>query len=291
MEKDVYVDILFLINFSMDYLCLYICAKVLSRRLRLWRSVSAAALGGVYSVLSLFLDFPSPINILVDCGICLIMCLITFFEKGRTWGSLLVTAFLFIGISMMTGGCMTAVFNLLNKLDLPLDSIESDGISTYLFALLALIAGVISLKSGQVISKKGSVKECRLLVRFCGEDFEFSGFSDSGNLVRDPISGKAIIFLERSVLEKKLPLDFLDRYAKGEMSADSPCKSLRLIALRTASGSSLAVAALPESVMIEYVDSNKRERSIELDALISPTDIGKSAAGYNAIIPSEIIKE
>ena len=291
MEKDVYVDILFLINFSMDYLCLYICAKVLSRRLRLWRSVSAATLGGVYSVLSLFLDFPSPINILIDCTICLIMCIITFYEKERTWGSLLVTAFLYVGISMMTGGCMSAVFNLLNKLDLPLDAIGSDGFSTYLFALLALVAGVISLKSGQVISKKSSVQECRLLVRFCGEDFEFLGFSDSGNLVRDPISGRAIIFLDRSVLEKKLSLDFLDRYTNGEMRADSPCKSLRLIALKTASGSSLAVAALPEKIKIEYTDPQKRERSIELDALISPTDIGKTASGYNAIIPSEIIKE
>lgn len=186
---------------------------------------------------------------------------------------------------------MSAIFNLLNKLDLPLDMIESDGISTYLFALLALIAGVISLKSGQVISKKGSIRECRLLVRFCGEDFEFFGFSDSGNLVRDPISGKAIIFLDRSVIEEKLSLDFLDKYAKGEMSVDFPCKNLRLIALKTATGSSLSVAASPESLKIEYTDRKKRNREIELDALISPTDIGKSAAGYNAVIPAEIIKE
>lgn len=186
---------------------------------------------------------------------------------------------------------MTAIFNMMSKMDLPLDAIESDGISTYLFAILAAIAGIISLKSGQVISRKGSVRECRLQVRFCGKDFEFSGFADSGNLVRDPISGKAVIFLDRSVVEKEQSLDFLDRYAKGELGSDFPCKSLRLISIRTASGASLAVAALPESIRLEYEDSKKRTRTIELDALISPTVIGSSAQGYNAIIPAEIIKE
>ncbi len=291
MIRDVYVDILFLINFSMDYLCLYICARVLHRRMRLWRMVIASALGGIYSVLSLFLSFPSPISLLIDCAVCIIMCTTVFSEKGRPIGSLFISTFLYIGISMMTGGCMTAIFNLLNKLDLPLDAIESDGISTYLFAILAIIAGIISLKSGQVISRKGAIRECRLHVRFCGKDFEFSGFSDSGNLVRDPLSGKAVIFLEREVIEREQSLDFLDKYSRGEMPADSPCKSLRLISLRTATGHSLAVAALPESVRIEYTDAKKQTRTLELDALISPTEIGKSAQGYNAIIPSEIIKE
>ena len=291
MTHEVYVDILFLINFSMDYLCLYICAKVLHRKMRFGRMISAAALGGLYSVVSLFLDFSSIFSVLVDSAVCLAMCTIFFYEKGRRASSLLLTTFLYIGISMMTGGCMTAIFNLLNKLDLPLELIESDGISTYLFALLAAIAGVISLKSGQMISRKGSIRECSLYVKFCGHDFEFSGFSDTGNLVRDPISGKAVIFLDRAVIEKKLPLDFLDQFAKGNMSPDAPCKSLRLISLRTAAGQTIAVAAMPECIRIEFTNSKNKQSSITLDALISPTDIGRGAQGYNAVIPTEIIKE
>lgn len=291
MIRDVYVDILFLINFSMDYLCLYICARVLHRRMKLWRMILSSALGGGYSVLSLFFNIPSPITILIDCAVCLIMCATVFFERGRPISSLFISTFLYIGISMMTGGCMTAIFNMMSKLDLPLDAIEADGISTYLFAILAAIAGIISLKSGQMISRRGSVCECRLTVTFCGKNFEFSGFADSGNLVRDPISGKAVIFLERSIIEKAQSLDFLDRYAQGELPSDAPCKNLRLISLRTASGQSLAVAALPENIRLEYQDAKKRPHSIELDALISPTVIGNSAQGYNAIIPAEIIKE
>ena len=75
------------------------------------------------------------------------------------------------------------------------------------------------------------------------------------------------------------------------LDSDIPCKSLRLISLHTATGQSIAVAALPESISLEYEDSKKRAKRLEIDALISPTSIGKSAQGYNAIIPSEIIKE
>ena len=185
---------------------------------------------------------------------------------------------------------MTAIFNLLNKLNLPLDLVEADGISTYLFAALALIAGIISLKSGQIISHRAPIKECKLKLRFCGKDFEFLGFSDSGNLVRDPITGKPIIFVDRATVEKKLPLDFLDHFAEGKLDRDAPCKNLRIISLRTATGTSIAVAAAPESISLEYEDKKGKTTTAELSALISPTEIGKSAQGYTAIIPAEIIK-
>jgi sigma-E processing peptidase SpoIIGA len=274
----------------MDYLCIYICSKVLHRKIKLGRMLAAAALGGVYSVIPLFLPVSSAVSLALDCATCLCMCAIVYLEKGRSLGSLLLSAFLFVGISMMTGGCMTAIFNLLNKLNLPLDLVESDGISTYLFAALALVAGIISLKSGEIISRRAPIKECKLHLRFCGKDFELLGLSDSGNLVRDPITGKPVIFVDRETIEKQVPLDFLDRFAEGKLDRDAPCKNLRIISLRTATGTSIATAAAPESISIEYEDKNGKTTTAELSILISPAEIGKSAEGYTAIIPAEIIK-
>ena len=291
MEQDVYIDILFLINFSMDYLCLYICTKILHRPMRTVRMISAAAIGGIYSVVSIFLPISSAFELALDCFVCLLLCLIVYLESGRGIGSFIAASFLFIGISMMTGGCMTAIFNLLNKLNLPLDLVEGDGISVYLFAILALAGSIISLKSGQVISRKSSVSECRLFVRFCGEDFSFFGLSDSGNLVRDPICGKAVIFLDKHVIQQKISLGFLDDFVNGKLDASAPCKNLRLIALKTATGTSMAVAVQPESIRAEFEEKKGKKISIEIDALISPTDIGKASDGYTAIIPSDILKK
>ncbi len=291
MEQDVYIDILFLINFSMDYLCIYICSKVLHRKMKLSGMVIASAIGGIYSVLSLFLPFSNWYALAIDVAVCLIMCAVVYSEKGRGIGSFFLSSFLFIGISMMTGGCMTAIFNLLNKLDLPLDQIEADGISTYMFAILAIIAGIISLKSGEFISRRSSVMECKLTITFCKKKFEFFGFSDSGNLVRDPISGKAVIFIDRKVLEKEMPISFMDDFIKGKIDPYSPCRNIRLISYKTASGSTIAAAVMPDSINAEFIDKKGKNVSISLDALISPCEIGSGAGGYNAIIPAEIIKQ
>ena len=290
MVQDVYVDLLFLINFSMDYLCLYICSKILHRKMILSKMRAAAALGGVYSVVSLFFSLSPWLEVLIDCVACVVMCIIVYADKTRGIGSLFLSSFLFIGISMMTGGCMTALFNLLNKLDLPLELVGEDSISTYLFAVLAVISGIISLKSGEVISRRAPIKECRLSVKFCGKDFEFLGLSDSGNLVRDPISGKAVIFVERAIIERQQSLVFLDEFLKGNFIPDSPCKALKIIPLKTASGASVAVAALPEEIRAEFENKKGKTVSVELDAMISPCDIGSNANGYTAIVPSEIIK-
>ena len=50
MEQVVYGDVLFIINFSMDFLSLYVTAKFIHLRLRLVPAIAAAAIGAVYGV-------------------------------------------------------------------------------------------------------------------------------------------------------------------------------------------------------------------------------------------------
>ena len=44
MGETVYADVLFIINFSMDFLCFYICSRVLGYPLRLARTVLAVSI-------------------------------------------------------------------------------------------------------------------------------------------------------------------------------------------------------------------------------------------------------
>lgn len=291
MEQEVYIDLLFLINFSMDYLCLYICGKVLRKRLKLIRLISAAATGGAYSVISLFFPFSPTANLIIDALFCLVICAIAFAEKGRRLSSTLVCGFLFVGISMMTGGAMTAVFNLLNRLDLPLDSIQGDGVSTYLFAIIAAVAGIITLRSGEIISKRSTVKECKLTLYSGGKTAEFFALSDSGNIVKDPLSGKNVVLIDRNALSTVIDLTAFDKFLKGEPPpTSSGIKGLRIVPIKTAAGKSFLPAAVPERLCAEVVTKKGRTLSLELDALIAPSDIGKSADGYKAIVPAQILK-
>ena len=291
MEQEVYVDLLFLINFSMDYLCLYICGKVLRKKLKLIRLMLAAATGGAYSIISLFFPFSPAINLIIDALFCLVICAIAFAEKGRRISSTLVCGFLFVGISMMTGGAMTAIFNFINRLELPLDSINGDGISTYLFAIIAAVAGIITLRSGEIISGRSNISECKLTLTISGKSAEFFALSDSGNLVKDPLSGRYVVLIDREALSKLVDVSIFDKFLEGHQPPiGSGIKGLRIIPIKTAGGRSFLAAAIPEHLSAQVITKKGKSLHLEIDALISPSDIGKSAEGYKAIVPAQILK-
>ena len=291
MVTEVYADLLFLINFSMDYLCLYICARILHRKMSLFKMVIAAAVGGVYSIISLVLDLGGAISLAIDIVVCILMCAIVFAEKSRRISSTLLCSFLFLGISMMTGGAMTAIFNLLNRLELPIDSIGEDGISPYLFAILAIISAIITLRGSDILSRKSTVTTCTLKVKIKQKEATFKALSDSGNLARDPLGGKPIIIVDRNIFSEIADLSFFDELASGKTPPNLPYRNTRIIPIKTAVASSLLVAISPDKLTVELYDSKKkRSLSSEIDALVAPSELGEVGEGCNAIVPAEILK-
>ncbi len=289
MENEVYIDLLFLINFSMDYLCLYISAKILGRKMSAIKYTIASALGGAYSVVSLFLALPSLPSLLLDIMIGLMLCAVAFCHKGESFRNYITSSLLFVGVSMMTGGCMTALFNLLNRLDLPTFDLGNDSISVWAFALLALVAGIVTLAGGKLISSKASVKECEVIIDVNGKTQNFHALCDSGNLVRDPISGRAVIFIDENTASDIIDLEMLDKYKNGEPPIKKKYKHLCLIPIRTVSGNTLACALLPDKITIS-LEAQKKKVSFSADALISVSKIKNDRGDYDAILPSEILK-
>lgn len=287
MENDVYIDLLFLINFSMDFLCIYITAKILHRRKKAWRFLASAAFGGVYSVVSLFWGLEGFYGFLADIASCLVICAIAFAGVGKIT-SYFLSSLLFVGVSMMTGGCMSALFNLLNRINLPIDSINEDGISIWVFALLAIIAACITLLSGKLVSSKTSFHDCELKVQFNGNEHTYFALIDSGNLVRDPISGRAVIFLDKKASNEIFDERIIDDFKSGIPPVNQSYRTMRLIPINTVSGNSVLVALLPDNLIIKT--GEKRAKILSPDALIAFSDICNNENGHTAIVPSEIIK-
>ena len=63
---DVYVDLYFLINASMDLLCLAMTAAILHRAAKRWRLLLAAVLGGAYAVGILLAGIGGVTGVLLD---------------------------------------------------------------------------------------------------------------------------------------------------------------------------------------------------------------------------------
>ena len=156
MGQTVYGDLLFLINFSMDYLCCYITAKLLHRNFPRIRALLASAVGGIYAVAILFSGFVPPLELVCDIVAGILMCIAVFAGKKTGFWKFMLCSLTYVGVSAALAGLMTAMFNLLNSLGLPLGSLEQsgDGMPVWLFAILAAVSGAATLAGGKFFRKK-----------------------------------------------------------------------------------------------------------------------------------------
>ena len=75
MTEEIYGDVLFLINFSMDFLSLFITGKIMHLKMNKWRLLASATVGGVYGVASLFFPLDGVLLVLANVVCAFMMCL------------------------------------------------------------------------------------------------------------------------------------------------------------------------------------------------------------------------
>ena len=287
MGQTVYVDLLFMINFSMDFLCFFLTAKLLGIKLAASRGVLASALGGAYSVAALFMSVSSVFAFIIDAAVCCIMCAVCFGAKQKE-RSLPLYILVYLAISMMLGGVMTALFNLLNRLDLPLSEGSSDGISVWMFAALALISAGVTLLGGAAFKKRTVQRTAYLSISYKGKSVTLDAMTDSGNLLKDPMSGSACIIVDIDAMREMLPKNICDAASRGDVASlallgGEDAKSLRLIPTKTVSGDGVLIGIRVDEIKI---DRGRGAQSVR--ALIVLSDIKDSAGGNKALIPQGI---
>ena len=288
MEQTVYIDLYFLINFSMDLLGLFLAAKLLSYRVHPARCVLASAFGALYACVEL-LAIPSGIaGFLLDAFACAVMAAVAIKRRGnlRQVGAFAVV---YTAVSILLGGAMTALFSLLNKLELDKilgESEVSDGISVWLFALLAAISGVLSFLGGRIFKKKSARKQGRVRVTYGTRSVTFNALCDSGNLLREPISSKPCIVADLKLINDIFAPHSARLIKEGRISEldTSDAGRIRVIPARTVSGDGLLYALRADSVL---VDMGKGWCEVDAYVAFSSVELGENET--RALIPSEIV--
>lgn len=284
MGQTVYVDLFFMINFSMDFLCFFLASELLGSKLSIARTLLASAVGGIYANVALFISIGGFFEILLDIGVCALMCLIAF---GRA-RSLLAHTAVYIAISAALGGFMTALFSLLNRAELPLSEVQADGISAWVLMLLAISGGAVTLVGSRFFRRKSARRYTSVRISFAGREKTLSAYCDSGNLLRDPISGRPCVVADTDALRGTLPDGIIKaaRSKNTELSAisDSFASRIRLIPTRTATGDGLMLAVRVDRIA---VGEGKDER--EVNALLALCELGKNNDGCEALVPTELM--
>lgn len=287
MEQEVYVDLYFLINAGMDLLCLLISAALLHRPLRRARALLAAALGGAYAVASLLLGFSGPLGFAADCLAALLLCALAFSPFSaplrRVPRLVLRLTAVYVLICTLTGGVMTVLFGLLNRLKLPFDAFEGEGVSVWIFAAVSLAAGLLSAKGGRLLSFLQGRERVTLCAELLGKTVTLCALVDTGNLLRDPVSGKSVIAVEPDALADVLPPTLLRACKSGDcaawMSDPASAGLVRPIPAHTATGTGLLPAVTPQSLHVI-----KGKERLPCDHLLALTALDGVQHGFDAVM-------
>ena len=295
MEQTVYIDVFFLINFSMDFLGLFLGNKLLGRKESLLRLFLAAVFGGLYACVSLIFSFDSISPLLsfaVDAIACVVIAFIAVFHK-KAWRGVFSFALVFGAVSILLGGAMTALFYAFNRLGIDKafgneEGQSSDGISVWIFVIFASISALITVFSGKFFKKKALRQSGFIEIEYRRKKIKIECLCDSGNLLREPISHLPCILVEFDAVQSIFSKEFRAYYMEGKLEKISSFSFLessriRMIPVKTASGESLLVGIRPDSIRIDM-----GKGMTLFDAYIAFSKEKISANGAKALVPSEL---
>lgn len=265
----IYSDILFMINFSLDFLCLFIAGRVLNCGGRLWRLLTAGAFGGFYSFLPYILEMPVYLSLPLHLLAAALLCLIAFGKQDIK--RFLLTAGTFIASSALMGGLVSGIFNLSSQ--------YSNGIytemSTLSFFAVCLVSALIALSYGLICRKKIHIRSAEVRIYVNGEKFDARLLTDSGNLVTEPFSSLPVIVLSSSALPP--PYDTPE-------SETFPLP-LRAIPFNTSAGRSCFFGFRPDKT--EIILLGRKPKKVE--AYVGIDTGNKNYSGYDGLLPASLL--
>ena len=281
--KTVYADVLFCVNFIIDFALLSVTAMLLKRHIRGLRLTLCAALGAAYSV-AVF--FPG-MSFLTSLGIKLLfsaVITVAAFGAHSAAGYFKALA-VFFAVSFGFGGAVFGICALFEPRGIMInnDTVYIDIDPFFLFLLIGGAYCAVWLFS-RLLPKRGE-RHIRLTVSTDGRTAALTALYDSGNTLCDPISGAAVIVAQYEAVARLIP-----KQARGAFTgAAAACPEAaewghgyRLITARGAFGKDAVLPAFrPDTVAAHLKDGQ-----YPLEGLfIAVTDRALSSDGrYDSLI-------
>jgi sigma-E processing peptidase SpoIIGA len=280
----VYGDLLFLINFSMDFLCFYISCLLLHKKLPTLRACFSSCIGGIYSVVALFIVVDKISAFVIDISVLILMCIVVYYKRNESLGRILKSIFLYFFVSALLGGLMTSLFSFFNRLEIFAKDMDfGDGIDVWIFVVLTIVSSFITIKGGRIFRTSSSKRLIKIEIESELGVAKLDALVDSANFATEPISGKSVVIVSvekcKKILEESLYCS-IKNYSKISIELIS---KIRLVPTQSIAGELFLPAMKFKSVVIK---SGKRKK--EIDVYVAFVN-DEYLSGYDAIISQETI--
>ncbi|MEN6350671.1 MAG: sigma-E processing peptidase SpoIIGA [Syntrophomonas sp.] len=287
----VYADLSFLINYIMDFLILWASARLAGIKVVFKRIALASFLGALYAVGFLYSSLENwyslPLKILFSC----LMLILALWPQN--WNELKKAFLYFYAVNFIVAGASIATSYIFNTSPWEMS-----------FSKFFLLGGIVCTLAIGILGEKFLFK--RLLppllkfnveLHFDDRCCKGSGFLDTGNNLRDPLTNRPVLVAEYQSLKNCLPDEFITALETGgnesEMleSLRSSCwaSRLRLIPF-TSIGRKNGILV---GVRADEIILNAGNRDIFHKNLVVGIyrDVLSSRGDYQFLIPAEIMEK
>lgn len=210
----IYIDVVLIENLIMNYIILLATGIVLKIRIKHLRLFVGSLIGAVYTIITYIITIKMYSNFLFKLVLSVVIIYVAFNPQNikNMWKQLVV----FYLISFVFGGAAFALIYIVK----PQDILMKNGLflGTYpikaviLATIIAFIIIILTFKLVKSkISKKDMYKEIKISIE--GKQINVMAMLDTGNMLKEPITGKPVIVLEHICLYDVLPKEILNNLA------------------------------------------------------------------------------
>ena len=275
----VYLDGVLVVNSLIDYLLLMVCGNVTGTPVRRKRVLISGLFGGIYAVLCLMPGLSFLEGLLWKGLAAWFLCLLAFGTRPgmlRRSVVLILLAAAFSGLVLLLTEMFSAPASLIGStvyypVTLPVLMLTAGGS----YGLMQMALSRLTHHGGDIVNVE---------VTLCGVRRAFTALRDTGNTLRDPISGWGVMVADWNVLAVGVHGRELTRQAVeqptlglGQLMTIAPELKPRLIPYKTVGvASGLLLAVCPEEIKVD----GKKEQLLLAFSAVPVSDGG----GYEALI-------
>lgn len=281
MTTYIYADLLFIINLLSDYLILFLTSRFTCSRTNLFRLLIASGTGAVFGTAVTCTGLRGALLFILIIAVSLIMCLIAFGKRRkRPFASLLF--FFYLSSVLLYGGMYMALsfFSIIYK-----NAAENIGFVSVIILLLAVF--FIYIVTSGILSRGVKNQSNNVKVEICDgrKTYVLDFLCDSGNLAKDPFSGKPVTIVSKNSVDSALVTALSQSFGDKETDDNYRHIKPRVIPLKTVSGTTLLYAFIPESMFV-YVGRQKHR----IDSIVAIDTHENAFFGKDGIIPGELLE-
>ena len=250
VTQTIYVDILFCLNFIIDYIILLTVKKFLSLGCGKKRLLLGAAVGGICSFAIFLPPLPSGLSMVV---------------------------------SMLTACAMIALWIVFSPKNIVIrNNSVYIAVSPIVLVITTLFCYII-LRVIMRITGRGVPKQlkCRVVITYNGITKEADGTVDTGNTLKEPFSDECVIVAREEIFKDMFDAD---DYMKITENSDNRVKGVRLVPFNSVGGTGVIPAVKPDIIKLKIGNEET-----EVSAYLAFCKGENMTSGTDMLVPAELI--